>query len=446
MDILKLFLFPTGISFLLCAFTVSQSLAAFSLEECVEMALSNNPDLQKQQMNLDLAHTDLDEEKSRNFGSLNIVSSFTHYNQPRTLTPMTPALIMDDPAAVPSTEDLFTAGIVYEIPLFTGFSQTRKIEVAALEKKMAAAALKLSREQLIYNVKTLYVNILSQQAQDKAQDAYVTALQSLHNNIIREVELGKKARIDELKAAADLKNAEAKKFQISANIKVMKAALASLLNVDHIPELQDINLAAESIVAIEDNFMDQLAGLQRLRAARLNIEKNTKLVEKVKGSFYPQIGLNTSYGQNFGPNDDSNKYDGDWENQEVWQAGLNLKWNIFDFGERGARVQKAKIRERQSRQEQTKIKLELRRALQEAVTRINTAVSDYNSAEAELALTKETETIEQIRFKKGAADINDLLYAKARNQLALSRFLNARCSYKNGCFYLDYLLENGENK
>lgn len=446
MHILKLFLFPTGISFLLCAFTVSQSLAAFTLEECVELALSNNPDLQKQQMNLNLAHAGLNEEKSRNFGSLNIVSSYTHYNLPRTLTPMTPGLIMNDPTDVASTEDLFAAGIIYELPLFTGFSQTRTIEVAALQKKMAASALKLSREQLIYNVKTLYVNILSQQAQDKAQGAYVTALQRLHNDIIHEVELGKKARIDELKAAADLKNGEAKKFQILANIKVMKAALASLLNVDRIPELQDIDLEAESIVAVEDNFMDQLEGLQRLRAARLDIEKNTKLVKKVQGSFYPQIGLNTSYGQNFGPNDDSNKYDGDWENQEVWQAGLNLKWNIFDFGERGAQVQKAKIRERQSRHEQTKIKLELRRALQEAVTKINTAVIDYDSARAELALTSETEAIEQIRFEKGAADINDLLYAKARNQLALSRFLKAEYSYKNGCFYLDYLLENGENK
>ena len=47
---------------------------------------------------------------------------------------------------------------------------------------------------------------------------------------------------------------------------------------------------------------------------------------------YPQIVLNAAYGQNFGPNDGRHQNSGDWENQEVWQAGLNLKWNIFDFG------------------------------------------------------------------------------------------------------------------
>jgi len=44
------------------------------------------------------------------------------------------------------------------------------------------------------------------------------------------------------------------------------------------------------------------------------------------------------------------------------------------------------------------------------------------------------------------ADINDLLYAKARNQLASSRFIEVGYSYQTARFYLDYLLEQGENK
>ncbi len=84
--------------------------------------------------------------------------------------------------------------------------------------------------------------------------------------------------------------------------------------------------------------------------------------------------------------------------------------------------------------------------MREADTKIEMALDDFSSAETELALTRETETIEEIRFEKGAADLNDLLYAKARNQLALSRTITARYSYYSGRFYLDYLLEKGENK
>jgi outer membrane protein TolC len=100
--------------------------------------------------------------------------------------------------------------------------------------------------------------------------------------------------------------------------------------------------------------------------------------------------------------------------------------------------------ERQSRYEKTKIELELKRSVLEAVTRINTAVTDYESARNEYALTRKTESIEQIRYDQGVGDINDLLYAKGRDQLARSRFISAGYGYVSARFYLDYLLEQGE--
>ena len=443
--IVKLILFLGIAGQIFCMLAATQS-HAITLELCVELALQNNPDLQKQRLNLNIAHEDMSDLKSQNFGKLNIVSSYTHYNLSRTLAPMTPASISSGPAGVPTTEDLFTAGFVYEVELFTGFTRTRAIEIAALQKEMTGAVLKLSREQLIYNVKTIYVNILSLQAQEEAQAVYVKSLQRLYDDVTFELQLGKKAKIDQLKAAADLKNARAQQTRIEADITIMKASLASLLGIEQVPELQKIDLSPESMVAVHDDFSDQLAGLQRLQSTRLAIRKNEKLVEKARGHLYPRIVLSSSYGFNFGPNDSGNINSGDWENENVWQTGLNLKWNIFDFGSNRSKVRRARIIERQSRHEQTKTELELRRSLQEAVTRINTAVSGYNSAGAELAMTRETEAIEQIRFEQGAADINDLLYAKARNQLAESRFISAGYSYQTARFYLDYLLEKGENR
>ena len=428
---------------------VPAACADLTIEKCVELALQNNPDLQKQRLNLKLADEDIADQKSLNFGKLNIVSSYTHYNLPRTLAPMTPGLVITGPEKVATTENLFNAGLVYEVALFTGFAQTRTLEIAALQKEIAGKNLKLSREQLIYNVKTLYVNSLSLQVQKEAQTAYVEALQRLHDNVTREVRLGKKARIDQLKTAADLKNAEALQTRIEGNITIIKASLANLLGIESLTKLQDVYLSPKSIdpeMVWEKDFTGKLAGLERLQTTQLIIEKNTKLIQKEGGALYPQIVLNAGYGQNFGPNDSSNEKSGDWENQETWQAGLNLKWNIFDFGRTQAKLRKARILESQSRHEQTKIKLELKRALKEAVTKINTAATDHKSAEEELTLTRETETIEELRFAQGAADINDLLAAKARNQLAESRFIATGYSYQNARFYLDYLLENGENR
>ena len=415
---------------------------AQTMDECVALALQNNLELKKQQLNPMLAESDLAEQKSRNFGKLSVVGSYTYYNLPRTLAPLTPASIFSDPSAVPTTVDLFNAGLVYELPLFTGFAQTRTVEISKLQREMAHAAVALSREQLVYNVKTIYVNMLSLQAQVAAQTAYVEALQRLQDDITRELKLGKKARIDQLKTAADLKNGQAKKVQLTADLAILKDSLANLLNIDQIGELHDIAISPEPLV----DAPYELTGLQRLQAARFASEKSRKAVDKTKAARYPQLYLNAAYGQNFGPNDDSNKHSGDWNNQEVWQAGVVLRWDIFNFGNTKSKVQKARIAEQQSRYEQERVKQELERALREAVARINVAVSEYHSAQEELALTTETEKIEQIRFEQGQVDTADLLQTKARNQLAQSRFIGASYRYATAQYHLDYLLEKGEER
>ena len=445
MGLIKFYLYP-GLAVLCILLLPVAHGHALTLEECVELALKNNPDLQKQQLQLQLTRSDLQEKQGQNFGTISAVSSYTHFNLPRTLVPMTPAVMYTDPKSVATTEDLFIAGIMYEVPLFTGFAQKRSVEIADLQQEMAGVALKLSREQLIYNVRTLYVNVLSLQAQQQAQDVYIKALQRLYDDISLELKLGKRAKVDQLKAAADLERARAQKAQILASLTIVKATLAGLLNVDRLSDFEDIAIQVEPVKPGASGFDEQIKELQRYRSAELEVAKSQKLIEKSQGTFYPQVALNAFYGQNFGPNDDTNTNKGDWEHEEVWQAGVSLKWDIFDFGQRSSKVQMATIARQQSLRERLKIELELKRNLIEAVTRIETAISEYTSAGAELDMTRETENIEQIRFDKGVADLNDLLQAKARNQLARSRFINAGYAYKNGCFYLDYLLEEGETK
>jgi len=415
-----------------------------SLKDAVDLALVNNPDLQKQRMNQSLSENDLAEKNSQNYGQFGLVASYGHYNLPRTLAPLTPASILSDPYAVPTTQDLFTTGIMYEVPLFTGFAQQHSVEIAFMQKEMVGVALKLSEEQLIYNVKTLYVNALALEQQEAAQNTYVHALATLLEDIRYEVKLGKKARVDQLKAAADLEKANAQESRIKTSILIVKATLAGLLNVTELPPLEAVPVDRRLPESIDPG--DAIPDLDRYQYAVMEVKKNAKLVEKSKADYYPQVTFNAFFGQNFGPNDYSNRYSGEWNNQEIWQAVVNLKWNIFDFGVRKSAGEKARIRKRQSEMEKLKTALDLKKSLVEATAKIKTAVVEYRSAKAEQGMTGETQTIEQVRFDNGAINVNDLLYAKARNQQAISRLISAEYACLSAQFYLDYLLEDGKNK
>ena len=418
---------------------------ALTLDQAVEMALRGNPDLQKQKLARNAAAENGTDLRSQRFGKISVVSSYNHYNLPRTLAPLTPSTLGSDPLNIATTQNLFSAGIAYELELFTGFAKKRAVEISDLKEQMADIALKLGKERLIYNVKALYVKILSLQAQARAQATYIAALQTLYDNISLEVQLGKKARVDQLKAAADLESARASLSELKANVSLMKGSLASLLGVAQIPQLVDLDIPPGYMVRIEEDYSDQIADSQRLLSAQLAVTESRKLVKKSLGSRYPQLVLSSIYGSSFGPNDSGHIDSGSWHDETVWQVGLNLKWNIFDFGSRQAKIQQAKIRERQSVYDQAKTTLELQQSLREGVTQINAVLDDYVSAEAECSLTSETASIEQVRFDRGASDINDLLHARARNLLAESRLINAKYEYCTARFYLNYLLENGEN-
>ncbi|RLB74789.1 MAG: hypothetical protein DRH03_00015 [Deltaproteobacteria bacterium] len=441
--IIKITLLLTGMMIYVVAFSPGVS-TGLTLDEAVALALKNNPNLQKQQLNQALSEEELSGEKAQRFGRFDVIADYGHYNNPRTLIPLTPMAILGDPEAVPTTEDFFNTGIMYEVALFTGFALQRSVEIAELEKEMAGAAFKLSQEQLIYNVKTLYINILSLKAHKKAQSEYYKALQNLYRDITLRVKVGRNARVDQLKAAADQESVRVKVRRTSGQIKIMKTTLAVLLNTETIGTLEDSHMEMRAPDETRNN--KNIYALDRYRSTVLDLEKSTKLIEKSSSSYYPEVFLNGYYGLNFGPNDSSNVNDGDWENEDVWQVVVNLKWTLFDFGRRKSVKQKAAILKQQSLKEQLTVELELKRALEEAVVNIELALDDFHSAETELALTRETESIEQLRYDKGAADINDLLYAKARNQVAISRSIEARYSYQNSRFYLDYLLENGEKK
>lgn len=96
--------------------------------------------------------------------------------------------------------------------------------------------------------------------------------------------------------------------------------------------------------------------------------------------------------------------------------------------------------------EKLKTALDLKKSLVEATAKIRTAVDEYRSARVEQGMTGETQTIEQVRFDNGVINVNDLLYAKARNQQAMSRLISAEYACLSAQFYLDYLLEDGKNK
>ncbi len=414
-----------------------------TLNGLIEHAMKHSTVVKQSQAQMELAQANREESSSAHFGSIDLVGSYTRFNLPRTLVPLTPATILVDPKAVATTKNLFSTGVMYSVPLFTGFAQTRQVEMDSIATRLSQSKLSLTKEQLAFNVASLYLSILALQDMTYAQKKHVEALKKLKKTISNEVKFGKKAQIDLLKSENDLYGNISYLEVIKGNIAITKASLASLVGMDHIGTIKSIKVSVVKPSYSIGGLLGQSASLDKVIIADLNLEKAGKGIEKSQSSMLPQVSLSSYYGYNYGENDSSNLYSGEFESEKNWQIGLNAKWTLYDFGKRDAVTQKAKIARMQAEFDKQQTLLDLKKSLIEASEKMKQEYANYRSNMKQLALAQKSEKIEKVRYHNGVSTINDLLYAKSQTHLASAKLIESKYNYQKGKFYMDYLLERG---
>ncbi len=424
-----------------------------TLEQTITYALENNNALKQSNIAIDRSKSMRDNKQARNYGNLDFIASYDHYNLPRTLAPLTPASLINVPGAsaeIPTTKDMFTTGIAYNVILFDGFAQQNAYSISDLLYQSTSIKHKLGREELIYNVRNLYLTLLALQEQLDAQYTYTKAQNRLLAHIIKGHSLGSKSKIDVLKAKNSIEASHTQESEIETNIAIIKASLTSLTGGKEFDKAEPLNIDID--IAQEKNIQNmEITTLDRYKATEIAIKTSAKKIDKSKSSYYPMIDFGAYYGQNFGPNDADTIYNneivlnkGDWNNQDIWQVGVHLKWNILDFGATSSEIQISKLEYMDARLESEGLKIELRKNIAIAQNNIKLASSQYKSASSQYELLSETEKIEQIRYDNNALTLTDLLATRANKILAYAQVINAKYSYQRARYYLDYLLEKGD--
>jgi outer membrane protein TolC len=364
-----------------------------------------------------------------------MVGSYTHYNLPRTLAPIVPSALSPN-SSVETTKDLFTTGIQYSVPLYTGGALSKQVEIDNLSKVMAETKSKLTREELIYNIRSLYLSGLSIQALINSQDSYIQALQKLRDIVQESVNIGKKAKIDLIKSDTALQEAKGNRTKLESSLKMIKSTLMAITHIDNIDYLEPISVNINN--QVDATSEDEFNNLERFKLQDLQIKKSDRVISKVKSIKEPQVLVNSYMGYNYDIDDLS------LSKERLWQVGVNLKWDIFDFDKTSAKIQQAKIAKLQAIAQKQATTEGFKKLLAKATNNIETSFANYQTNLSNLNLLKETQKIEEARYEAGVATLNDLLLAKSKTQLAKSKLIESEYSYQNGVYYLDYLLERGE--
>ncbi len=428
------------------------SLSAMSLEETLKEALQHNNSLKKVVLDKEEAKENKNFNKAQDYGRFDLKVDYDHYNNARTLAPLTPMDIVSSPTGayeMPTTNDLVSAGVTYNVVLFDGFAKQNAYKISDLAYKNSTFKIKLSREELIYNVRSLYLSLLSLQEQLDAQEKYVSSQKQLYEYVLKKYAFGSKSKLDTLEAKNAYTEALSTKEKIEANIEILKASLSKMIASDRFDKAEKIDISFDEALQQKPDIKN----LSRFKLAEFSKSITEKKLESAEASYYPKIDFSAYYGYSMGPNATTNTYPAtgttylnkdDFNSENIWQIGLHLKWNIYDFGVKSANVQKEKISLLKSKIDIDDVKLELTKNLKVANSKVLLAKADYTSLQSQYELLAEIQKAQKIRYENDALTLTDLLATEAKGALVYAKMINAKYEYQKAKYYIEYLLEKGE--
>ena len=428
------------------------SLNAMSLDKTLKEALLHNNSLKKVVLAKEEAKQNKNLKKDQNFGRFDLKVDYDHYNNARTLAPLTPMDIVSSPTGayeMPTTNDLVSTGVTYNVVLFDGFAQRNSFKISDLAYKNSTFKIKLAKEELIYNVRSLYLSLLSLQEQLNAQEKYVSSQNRLYKYVAKEYALGSKSKLDTLEAKNSYTEALSSKEKIEANIEILKATLSKMIASDKFDKAEKID------IRFDEGLQQKLdiENLSRFKLAEFSKSIAERKLDSAKASYYPKIDLSTYYGYSMGPNATTNTFpttgvtylnEGDFNSENIWQIGIHLKWNIYDFGAKSANVQKEKISLLKSKIDIDDVKLELTKSLKIAKSKVALAKADYTSLKSQYELLVAIQEAQKIKYENNALTLTDLLATEAKEALVYAKMINAKYEYQKARYYIEYLLEKGE--
>lgn len=384
--------------------------SVFSLKDCVNIAIEYNPRIRSYFYNEQVYKSQIGQAWANFFpeisAGVNISRSRTHYsgkNIPSSLMSTTNTL-----GYVPTV----SAGMM----LFDFGKTKAQADYAKRVYESKKEESKENMNDIIYNIKSAYFNILFAQAQVMVYEDTVKDYELQLSQAQAFYDIGKKARIDIVTAEYNLGKA---KLNLVAAKNVLQVARVKLSQIMGIPEYTNYELSDEltlnkyeetfeNLIKVAFDVRPELLSYKKLvDAAKMNLRANRR-------NFTPDLEAFGSYGNGLG-----NKY-----NVSSAQIGLQLSYSGFNIMRTKKQIDEAKAEYNKSIADYDDAKDTIYLNVKKNYLDLQTARESIIIAK--LALEEAKEQYRQVtgRYKAGVGDAIELKDGE-------NTYLNARLDFYN---------------
>ena len=448
----------------------AQSNSSLSLQQCIETAIKNNPDVKQSDFQSQIEHVNANQAKSN---LLPFISAYGEHGiqQGRSIDPYTNGYINEQVTYA-------TYGLNGSLLLFGGLGNLNSIQQTNLADEASKMELQEAKDNLTVNVIISYLQVLTaKDLLESATNQWETAKKqvdrleelNIHGAIVP-------SQLYDLKG--ELGNDQLAMINTQNALDAAKVNLAQFMNLPYDKNLELQPLAAEDYSTIYSAAPDNIyaAALQHLgvaKAADLRMASAEKGVATARSAYYPSLSLNGGVNTNYSNVAQQNVFQGtedvpngdyvvinneqvpvispqqnfvsekipysDQVNNNVNSfISLGLQIPILNGLQTRHQVEIAKINKEQAIVIAEATKIRLRQEVEQSYFNMTSAFNRYKTLVDQVAAYSESFRETEVRFNTGAVNSVDYLVSKTNVDRANLSLIVARYDYVLRTKILDY--------
>jgi len=383
-----------------------------ALDEIIGIALSNNPTVAARRWDTEAADAARDVARAEALPHVSAVAGYTHGEDPLKISPPGPPFVV--------SRNLMSAGLVVRMPLFTGGRIVSRIQAAELLEKAATHRLARTREELVFNVTSVYCRILAQRHVIESIRFSRETLREHLDRVEALVAQEQAAPVDRLRTEVRLADVEEQLVRATNLLEIQKRALVNLLGVEG--PADGLEVAGELEPAgdegprpLEALFEAAFADRDDLLAARRSLEAQARRVDVARAAYWPDVFLQGTYGADWDA--------ADWRRSEdVATVGVGVEVPLFEGGRIPARIREERSRLASAQEALRELRLRIRLEVETARLNLASARERVQATRKAIEQGKESLRIERLKYRNAKASITDVLDAQ-------DDLLNAQTNY-----------------
>ncbi len=410
----------TGIMFLIMLFSIPIFAQRITVQEAAAMAIKNNKDIKIGMIEVEKSKLDVNKAWKNAYFKINYNATANKYFK-EIKSPFTG-----------NYDQSYGHNVTLTQPIYTGGAIKSGIEIGKSYLSLMELSLDKIRKDIMLSTIQAYIDVYEA---ENTLDVLKKSKEALVRNYEEQKEKYKLRLVTKpefTEAERSLKAIEAEVIQQTSNIEIAKEALGNIIGVKDSSSIEIVPFTVEEKFTKSINLKNDLDSLTtrntEYQMALKQKEISKKNIDLEKADTRPKVSGVITYGTS------DNKKMSEMSKGKNYNGtiGLNLSWQLFDWGENKLDVEKAKRNYEIKEIEAEKSLDDLKVGMKKVYYQLQALEKSLEAQKIAVETAEEVYELEQERYSYRLITMRDLLDAETNLRQSRTNYISSKLRY----FYL----------